>query len=233
MAGAARTRVMIVDDHPIWRAAVERDLTAAGFEVVACIGDGETAVRVAPAVRPDVVLMDLQLHAMTGVDATAHIVRADPSVRVLMLSSSGEDSDVLAAAQAGARGYLVKSTPADGLVDAVRRTAEGEAIFSPGLAALVLGEYQRMLSETTEQRPAPDRTRDGDLEVGREGAHREAGCRSVGRLTPHSPEPRPEHAAKASTSQQGRTHQMGDRDGHERVKANRCDVVDRIEHMYS
>lgn len=145
MTEVARTRVMVVDDHPIWRDAVERDLTVAGFDVVACIADGATAVRLAPAVRPDVVLMDLQLPSMTGVEATARIVGADPSVRVLMFSSSGEDADVLAAAKAGARGYLVKSTPANELVEAVRRTADGEAVFSPGLAALVLGEYRRML----------------------------------------------------------------------------------------
>ena len=141
---ADRTRVMIVDDHPIWRQAVERDLTDAGFEVVASVGDGAAAVRLAPATRPDVVLMDLQLPVMSGVDAAAALVQADPSVRVLMFSTSGEDSDVLAAAKAGARGYLVKSAAADELIDAVRRTAAGEAVFSPGLAALVLGEYRRI-----------------------------------------------------------------------------------------
>ena len=142
----ATIRVMVVDDHPIWRRAVERDLGEAGIEVVATVGDGETAVRIAPAARPDVVLMDLQLPAMSGVDAAAGLVRQDPSIRVLMLSSSGEDADVLAAVKAGARGYLVKSAAVDELIDAVRRTAAGEAVFSPGLAALVLGEYRRMAS---------------------------------------------------------------------------------------
>ena len=139
-----QVRVMIVDDHPIWRRAVERDLADAGFQVVACVADGEAAVRLAPATRPDVVLMDLQLPGMTGVEATAELVRADPSIRVLMLSSSGEDGDVLAAAKVGARGYLVKSSSPEELVDAVRRTAGGQAVFSPGLAALVLGEFRRL-----------------------------------------------------------------------------------------
>lgn len=142
-AGAG-VRVMVVDDHPIWRRAVERDLVDAGFDVAACVADGEAAVRLAPAVRPDVVLMDLQLPGMTGVEATAGLVRADPSIRVLMFSSSGEDADVLAAAKAGARGYLVKSAAAEELIEAVRRTAAGEAVFSPGLAALVLGEFRRL-----------------------------------------------------------------------------------------
>lgn len=143
---AAAIRVMIVDDHPIWRGAVERDLTSAGFDVVASVGDGESAVRLAAAARPDVVLMDLQLPSMSGVQTTAELVRLDPAIRVLMFSSSGEDADVLAAAKAGARGYLVKSAAAEEMVAAVRRTAAGEAVFSPGLAALVLGEYQRMSS---------------------------------------------------------------------------------------
>ena len=147
------TRVMIVDDHPIWRSAVERDLADAGFLIVAAVPDGETAVRVAPAARPDVVLMDLQLPGMTGVDASAELVRSDPSIRVLMFSSSGEDADVLRAAKAGARGYLVKSAPAEELIAAVHRTADGEAVFSSGLAALVLGEYRRMASEPAPEQP--------------------------------------------------------------------------------
>jgi DNA-binding NarL/FixJ family response regulator len=149
MAGQAEAmtepvRVMLVDDHPIWRDAIERDLAAEGFAVVAAVADGETAVRIAPAVRPDVVLMDLQLPAMSGVEATGALVAGDPSVRVLMFSASGEDDDVLAAVKAGARGYLVKSAAKAELLDAVRRTTDGEAVFSPGLAALVLGEYRRL-----------------------------------------------------------------------------------------
>jgi DNA-binding NarL/FixJ family response regulator len=138
------TRVLLVDDHPIWRDAVERDLAAAGFDVVGAVADGERAVRLAPALRPDVVLMDLQLPGMSGVDAAAALVRQDPSVRVLMFSSSGEDADVLSAVKVGARGYLVKSASRDELIEAVRQTAAGQAVFSPGLAALVLGEYRRL-----------------------------------------------------------------------------------------
>jgi DNA-binding NarL/FixJ family response regulator len=145
-------RVMLVDDHPIWREALERDLAEAGYEVVGAFGDGETAVRVAPAVRPDVVLMDLQLPGISGVDAAAAIVRDDPSVRILMFSQSGEDADVLAAVKVGARGYLVKSASRAELLAAVERTAAGEAVFSPGLAALVLGEYRRI--ERDEPSPA-------------------------------------------------------------------------------
>ena len=137
-------KVLIVDDHPIWRDALERDLVDAGYEVVAACADGESAVRIAPATRPDVVLMDLQLPGISGVDASAALVAADPSVRILMFSSSGEDADVLAAVKVGARGYLIKSASRAELLAAVERTAAGEATFSPGLAALVLGEYRRI-----------------------------------------------------------------------------------------
>jgi DNA-binding NarL/FixJ family response regulator len=137
-------RVVIVDDHPIWRDALAGDLVAAGCVVVGAFADAEAAVRTVGATRPDVVLMDLQLPGMSGVDGAAALVTADPSVRVLMFSASGEDDDVLAAVKVGARGYLVKSASTPELVDAVLRTAAGEAVFSPGLAALVLGEYRRI-----------------------------------------------------------------------------------------
>lgn len=137
-------RVMIVDDHPIWRDALERDLSEAGYEIVGAVGDGESAVRIAAAVRPDVVLMDLQLPGISGVQAASALVKQDPGVRILMFSASGEDGDVLAAVEVGARGYLVKSARTPELLEAVRRTAAGDATFSPGLAALVLGEYRRI-----------------------------------------------------------------------------------------
>jgi len=138
------TRVMVVDDHPMWRDAVVRDLAAAGHEVVATAADGGEAVRRAPAARPEVVVLDLQLPVMSGVEVTRSLVAADPSVRVLVLSASGEHADVLEAVKAGATGYLVKSASSAELLSAVARTALGEAIFTPGLAGLVLGEYRRL-----------------------------------------------------------------------------------------
>ncbi len=137
---------MVVDDHPIWRAGVARDLDERGFEVVATAADGAAALRIVPAASPDVVLMDL--HFVTGgpsgAEATRRIIDSWPDIRVLVLSASGEPADVLAAVQAGASGYLVKSASVEELVEAVRRTAEGDVVFSAGLAGLVLGEYRRM-----------------------------------------------------------------------------------------
>jgi DNA-binding NarL/FixJ family response regulator len=148
-------RVIIVDDHPIWRDAVERDLADAAVIVVGSFGDAEGAVRAASALRPDVVLMDLHLPGRSGAEAVADLVALDPSVRILMLSSSGEEADVLAAVTAGARGYLLKSASSAELRDAVARTADGQATFSPGLASLVLDEYRRVRAGSrTETTPA-------------------------------------------------------------------------------
>jgi DNA-binding NarL/FixJ family response regulator len=137
---------MVVDDHPLWRDAVVRDLAEAGFEVVATAGDGAAAVRIAAASKPQVVVMDLQLPELSGVEATAEILVADPGCRVLVLSASAERPDVLDAIRAGATGYLVKSASTAELVAAVERTARGEAAFTAGLAGLVLGEYRRLAS---------------------------------------------------------------------------------------
>ena len=135
---------MVVDDHPIWRDAVARDLSEAGVEVVATAADGPDAVRRAAATRPGVVLLDLQLPTGSGIEVVRQLVSADPTVRVLVLSASGEHQDVLDAVKAGATGYLVKSASRQELLDAVWRTAVGDPVFTPGLAALVLGEYRRL-----------------------------------------------------------------------------------------
>src|SRR6478609_944140 len=140
-------RVMVVDDHPMWRDAVARDLSEAGFEVVATAGDGEQAVRRAPAAAPDVLVLDLNLPAKPGVQVCKELVGSRPGLRVLVLSASGEHADVLEAVKSGATGYLLKSASAEELTDAVRRTAAGDPVFTPGLAGLVLGEYRRLASE--------------------------------------------------------------------------------------
>lgn len=139
--------VMVVDDHPMWRDGVSRDLTEAGFQVAATADGVGAATRRAAAVRPAVVLMDMQLPDGNGAQATAEVLRVSPDSRVLVLSASAERADVLEAIKAGASGYLVKSASAAELVDAVRATAAGQPVFTPGLAGLVLGEYRRMATE--------------------------------------------------------------------------------------
>ena len=126
-----------------------------GYDVVATAADGAQALRVTGAARPDVVVLDLQLPDMSGVEVTRGLRAAHPAVRVLVLSASGEQQDVLDAVKAGAVGYLLKSAARPEFLDAVRRTADGDAVFTPGLAALVLGEFRRLAA-------APGGRRRGD-----------------------------------------------------------------------
>ncbi|TDC86986.1 response regulator transcription factor [Nonomuraea deserti] len=143
-------RVMVVDDHPMWRDGISRDLAEAGYDVVATVGEGRQAARVAGTVRPDLVVLDLRLPDMPGHEVAAKLSGLEPPPRVLVLSASAEQDDVLEAIKAGASGYLVKSASREEFLDAVRRTAEGDAVFTPGLAGLLLGEYRRLAAQ-----PAP------------------------------------------------------------------------------
>lgn len=137
-------RVLVVDDHPIWRDGVARDLQEAGLAVAGTAGDGAQALRVAAATRPQVVLLDLHLPDMPGAELIGRLLKVDPSLRILVLSASGERQDVLDAMTAGATGYLVKSARLSELLAAVRSAAKGDPVFTPGLAGLVLGEYRRL-----------------------------------------------------------------------------------------
>jgi DNA-binding NarL/FixJ family response regulator len=159
---------MVVDDHPMWREGVARDLTEAGYDVVAALGDGAQALRVCAAVHPDVIVLDLQLPGLSGVELIRGLLGAHPPVRVLMLSASGEHQDVLDAVKAGAVGYLLKSAGREEFLDAVRRTAGGDAVFTPGLAGLVLGEYRRLAAvppPAASGEPAAPRLTDRETEV--------------------------------------------------------------------
>ena len=164
MSETEKITVMVVDDHPMWREGVARDLTEAGFDVVATAANGTDALTRATAVRPRVVVLDLQIPAPNGAEVTARLVKDDPTVRVLILSASGEQEDVLEAVKAGATGYLVKSASRAELLSAVARVAEGDTVFTPGLAGLVLGEYRR-LSDTPAASADPDTPRLTDRET--------------------------------------------------------------------
>jgi DNA-binding NarL/FixJ family response regulator len=158
-------RVMIVDDHPMWREGVARDLADAGHEIVATAGDGAQALRLAAAARPDVVVLDLQLPDVSGVEVARSLLAAQPDLRVLILSASGEQQDVLDAVKAGASGYLVKSASPEEFRDAVARVAAGDAVFTPGLAGLVLGEYRRLAADPASREPDTPRLTERETEI--------------------------------------------------------------------
>jgi DNA-binding NarL/FixJ family response regulator len=132
--------VLVVDDHPIVRQGLAALLaTVDDMSVVGEAGDGETAVRRAAELRPDVVLMDLNLPGVPGLEATRRIVAAVPDVAVLVLTMVDDDDTVLAAMRLGARGYLLKGVGQDHLVGAIRTVAAGGAVVGPGVARSVLG----------------------------------------------------------------------------------------------
>lgn len=143
------TTVMVVDDHPIWRDAVARDLADEGFDVVATADGVASAKRRAGVVQPEVVVMDMRLADGDGARATAEVLAVSRASRILVLSASDEHDDVLEAVKAGALGYLIKSASKQELAEAVHATAQGRAVFTPGLAGLVLGEYRRIARDAT------------------------------------------------------------------------------------
>ena len=141
-------RVLVVDDHPVVRSGlagmldVEDDL-----EVVGEAADGEEAVAQVAATHPDVVLMDLRMPRLDGAGATERILAADPSVRVLVLTTYSTDSDIVRAVEAGATGYLLKDTPRSQLVEAVRAASRGETVLAPPVAARLVSRMRAPVVE--------------------------------------------------------------------------------------
>jgi DNA-binding NarL/FixJ family response regulator len=132
-------RVLLVDDHPVVRSGLSGLLAAEDdLEVVGEAGDGMEAVSLAERLQPDVVLMDLHMPVLDGPGATTELARRVPGARVLVLTTFDTDADIVRAVEAGATGYLLKDTPRDQLVDAVRRAANGETVLAPPVAARLM-----------------------------------------------------------------------------------------------
>jgi DNA-binding NarL/FixJ family response regulator len=143
----APVQVLLVDDHPLWRDGVRADLERDGrSRVIAEAGNAEQAVQLAAQHQPDVILIDLNMPGLSGTVAIRRIVERMPQVRVLVLSASAAEPDVLEAVKSGASGYLLKSATGAELAEAVQQVAAGDPVFSPSLAALVLGEFRRVAS---------------------------------------------------------------------------------------
>lgn len=161
MSDETPIRVMIVDDHPVWRHGIKADLERSGVTVVAEPADGGDAIELARETTPDVILMDLHLPTVSGVDAIKAIVAASPNARILVLSATGEEADVLEAVKVGATGYLLKSATEDEIAEAVRRVNRGEPVFTPSLAAFVLSEFRRVA--TTDEGVPQLTTRENEI----------------------------------------------------------------------
>ncbi|WP_123576332.1 response regulator [Luteococcus japonicus] len=156
---------MLVDDHPMWIDALSEDLVADSFEIVAVAHNGDECLRRARATRPEVIVMDLRIPEPDGATCIQVLLREFPDTQVLVVSASGERDDVLRAVKAGAKGYLVKSASRAELVEGVRRTAQGDAVFTPGLAGLVLGEFRRMATVAQQHNEASPQLTSREIDV--------------------------------------------------------------------
>ena len=155
-------RVLIADDHAIVRKGIRALLaTEADIEVVGEAADGKEAVEKAERLHPDVILMDLVMPGMDGIEATRHITIRQPETRILVLTSFAEDEKVFPALKAGALGYLLKDAGPEELVRAIRQVYCGESSLHPAIARKVLQE----LSRPPEQPPTPEPLTERELEV--------------------------------------------------------------------
>ncbi|MEU1642122.1 response regulator [Micromonospora zamorensis] len=149
----APIRLLIVDDHPVVRDGLRGMFTGdPGFEVVGEAADGAEALTLVATVRPDVVLMDLRMPGMNGVTAIGRLARSGSTARVLVLTTYDTDADVLPAIEAGATGYLLKDTPREELVRAVRAAARGESVLAPSVAGRLMGRLRAPVEEPLSQR---------------------------------------------------------------------------------
>ena len=164
-------RVVLADDHPIWRSGVRTDL-GDGFEVVGEGGTADEAIAAIRAGKPDLVVCDLHMPGGGGIKVAK---TCGQETRIVMLTVSEAERDLLDAIAAGAVGYLVKSTPPDELRAALKRAAAGEPVFSPALAALVLGEFRRMAKAAGPLQPLSEREREVLQHVARGHTYREIG----------------------------------------------------------
>jgi DNA-binding NarL/FixJ family response regulator len=131
-------RLVVADDHPFYRRGLVQILADAGFEVVAEVANGQDAIRVTEETAPDVVVMDLNMPGLSGLDATRQLTERMPASRVLMLTVSAEESDVFEAILAGASGYVLKDAPVEELVAGIRAVAAGGSLISPRIASMLL-----------------------------------------------------------------------------------------------
>jgi DNA-binding NarL/FixJ family response regulator len=153
-------RVLIADDHPLFREGMRGRLDrVADIAVVGEAASGDEAVELAHKLEPHIILMDIKMPGLNGIEATREIQRANPQIGILVLTMFEDDDSVFAAMRAGAKGYLLKDSGGEGVVHAIRAVASGEAVFGPGVAERMIGYFsapraaapQRAFPELTER----------------------------------------------------------------------------------
>jgi DNA-binding NarL/FixJ family response regulator len=143
-------RVVIADDHPYYRKGLARLLEASGVEVLADVPNGEAAIEAVTATAPDVVVMDLNMPGMSGLDATRRVAELAPATRVLILSVSADEADVTDAILAGANGYVLKDGPVEEVVAGIHAAATGQALISPRIATVLLQRLRDLATASPE-----------------------------------------------------------------------------------
>ena len=151
-AAPEQLRVVLVDDHPVYREGLARLLSQSGVEVVAQAGNGPDALSIVEEAAPDVVVMDLNMPGMSGVDVTRKLVERNPASKVLVVSVSAQEEDVTEAILAGASGYVLKDGPVEEVVAGIQAAANGESLISPRIATMLLRKMR--LDGPSETAPA-------------------------------------------------------------------------------
>jgi DNA-binding NarL/FixJ family response regulator len=143
MESVKPVKILLVDDHPLFLEGIQNLLTARGFQVVGTAGDGLEALAKARALRPDLILMDVQMPRCDGLAATRMIKAEMPDVKIVMLTVSEDDADLFEAVKSGACGYLLKNLDARMFFDLLSRVMQGEAPLAPGMTMKILTEFAR------------------------------------------------------------------------------------------
>lgn len=161
----AKIGILVVDDHPLLREAMRNVFEQhQDMEVLGEAGDGEEAIKLSSELKPDIVIMDIVMPKLSGIEATKQIRKVSPTTAVLILTAYDDDRYVVGLLEAGAAGYLLKSARSQVLVDAVRTVCAGESVLHPAIVAKILKYGLRMKAESDEQK-TEEKLSDRELEV--------------------------------------------------------------------
>ena len=167
MTSTERVRVLIVDDHALFRRGLMLVLESEeGIDVVGEADDGEEALAKAEELAPDVILMDVRMPRMSGIEATRALAERLPTSRIIMLTVSDEEDDLYEAIKAGATGYLLKEISIEEVADAVRAVVQGQTLISPSMASKLIVEFSNLAKRATDRQQVPvPRLTDRELDV--------------------------------------------------------------------